>query len=258
MKHRHQSGGGFHRDDSSVERRPDSRQSDNMLPDLERFQDAASSTASAPHSRPHSRPSSAVRHTGGSSSIGAPTSSVTALDGGGGHGSARLRNVGVGGSSSSSRLVADTDTTVTMTTASRLNEATSSADVLEKRKKALQTVATEKQIVKEAKVTKKVISGWGEGPEFTYVIDRTGGALDSGSLQPSQPQTPKPPVRLKRGASPKSSGGVFRSRSKSKSKTSLHHQGGTEIRRIDFERDAPDSAVKKKPRLRTTACCKTS
>jgi len=222
----------------------------------QRFQDPASSTASAPHSRPHSRPSSAIRHMG-SSSIAATTSSVTALDGGAGHGSARLRNVGVSGSSSS-RLVADTDTTVTMTTASRLNEATSSADILEKRKKALQTMATEKQIVKEAKVTKKVISGWGEGPEFTYVIDRTGGALDSGSLQPSQPQTPKPPVRLKRGASPKSSGGVFRSRSKSKSKTSLHHQGGTEIRRIDFERDAPDSAVKKKPRLRTTACCKTS
>ena len=54
--------------------------------------------------------------------------------------------------SSSSRLVADTDTTVTMTTASRLNqEPASSADVLEKRKKALQTMATEKQIVKEAK-----------------------------------------------------------------------------------------------------------
>ena len=62
-----------------------------------------------------------------------------------------------------------------------------------------------------------------------------------------QPQTPKAPVRLKRGASPKSGGGVFRSRSKSKSKTSLHHQGGTEIRRIDFERDAPNSASKKKP-----------
>ena len=54
--------------------------------------------------------------------------------------------------SSSSRLVADTDTTVTMTTASRLNqEPAASSDVLEKRKKALQTMATEKQIVKEAK-----------------------------------------------------------------------------------------------------------
>ena len=56
----------------------------------------------------------------------------------------------MGGSGSSNRLVADTDTTVTMTTASRLNLEASS-DVLEKRKKALQTMATEKQIVKEAK-----------------------------------------------------------------------------------------------------------
>ena len=95
-------------------------------------------------------------------------------------------------------------------------------------------------------VTKKVISGWGDGPEFTYVIDRTGGGVGTGGEigQPQQP--PHPPVRLKRGVSPR---GVFQ---KAKSGSS----GGTEIRRIDFERDAPDAASKKKPRLRTTTCCK--
>ena len=71
----------------------------------------------------------------------------------------------MGGSGSSNRLVADTDTTVTMTTASRLNLEASS-DVLEKRKKALQTMATEKQIVKEAK---------GEFGQPLTVVEITGG-----------------------------------------------------------------------------------
>merc|ERR1711972_567577 len=81
-----------------------------------------------------------------------------------------------------------------------------------------------------ALVTKKVISGWGDGPEFTYVIDRTGGALDL---------PPQPPLRLKRGLSPRGS------RSKKGILTgSSKVTGGTEIRRIDFERDIP--GVKKR------------
>ena len=42
--HSRHASGNTGRDDSSQERRPDSRQSDNMLPDLERFQDHPSSS----------------------------------------------------------------------------------------------------------------------------------------------------------------------------------------------------------------------
>jgi len=160
-----------------------------------------------------------------------------------------------------------------------------SPDVLEKRKRVLKSMATDKQSVKEAKVTKKVISGWGDGPEFTYVIDRTGGGSGSaegpavapagnadkavdgnGGLLPHQSPmqspmqsamqsaAPQAPVRLKRGVSPR---GLFSS--KSKSKQAKGKPAATEIRRIDFERDAPQvdlASAKKKPKLRTTACCK--
>ena len=89
-------------------------------------------------------------------------------------------------------------------------------------------------------VTKKVISGWGDGPEFTYVIDRTGGALE----QPPNgvPGTPQAPIRLRRGISPSS---------KKQPPKKTKKKDSTEIRRIDFDRDTP--IVKKQ---KTTSCCR--
>ena len=76
----------------------------------------------------------------------------------------------------------------------------------------------------------------GDGPEFTYVIDRTGGALEqpNGSIS----GTPQAPIRLRRGISP--------SLKKSKPK-----KPSTELRMIDFDRDTP--VVKKQ---KTTPCCR--
>ena len=87
-------------------------------------------------------------------------------------------------------------------------------------------------------VTKKVISGMGDGPEFTYVIDRTGGALEqpNGSVS-----TPQAPIRLRRGISP----------SLKKPKPKKNNQPATELRMIDFDRDTP--IVKKQ---KTTPCCR--
>lgn len=111
-------------------------------------------------------------------------------------------------------------------------------EIYEKRQEVLQEMAAQKQTVKEAKVTKKVISGWGDGPEFTYVIDRTGGAL----VQPNGTGPPQAPIRLRsRGISPCSK----------KSKPETTKLPATEIRRIDFERDTP-IVKKQKP----TTCCR--
>ena len=85
-------------------------------------------------------------------------------------------------------------------------------------------------------VTKKVISGWGDGPEFTYVIDRTGGALEPNGTIP-----PQPPIRLYRGISPSSK----------KAKIGKSKPPTTELRRIDFDRDTPLTANKN-----TTTCCR--
>lgn len=80
----------------------------------------------------------------------------------------------------------------------------------------------------------------GDGPEFTYVIDRTGGALE----QPTNGivgTPPQAPIRLRRGISPSS-------KKPSPKKTK---KPSTEIRRIDFDRDTP--IVKKQ---KTTTCCR--
>jgi len=244
---RHHSG----RDDTSQERRPDSRQSDNMLPDLERFQDPS-----------HTRTSSAARTVDSLTRGQRPSLTIRQTP--------------------PPSVPASTTDTSTGAAAKMFHP---SPDVLEKRKRVLKSMATDKQSVKEAKVTKKVISGWGDGPEFTYVIDRTGGGSGSaegpavapagnadkavdgnGGLLPHQSPmqspmqsamqsaAPQAPVRLKRGVSPR---GLFSS--KSKSKQAKGKPAATEIRRIDFERDAPQvdlASAKKKPKLRTTACCK--
>ena len=89
-------------------------------------------------------------------------------------------------------------------------------------------------------VTKKVISGWGDGPEFTYVIDRTGGALEPPTN--GVVGTPQAPIRLRRGISPGS---------KTKKEPPKKKKDSTEIRRIDFDRDTP--IVKKQ---KTTTCCR--
>ena len=112
---RHPSG----RDDSSQERgRPDSRQSDNMLPDLERFQDAAS--GSSVH--PPSRTASATRAAERQRMMNRQTTPPPAFP-------------------------ASSDTSAAAS-APKFNPST---DVLEKRRKVLKSMASDKQLVKEAK-----------------------------------------------------------------------------------------------------------
>ena len=88
-------------------------------------------------------------------------------------------------------------------------------------------------------VTKKVISGWGDGPEFTYVIDRTGGGIDPLANGTGAPQAP---IRLRRGISPSTK------KAKEAKKTNT---SATNIRMIDFDRDTP--TVKKNE---STNCCR--
>jgi len=110
-------------------------------------------------------------------------------------------------------------------------------EMYERRQEVLQEMTQQKQTVKDAKVTKKVISGWGDGPEFTYVIDRTGG-----NFEKANGTAPLPPIRLRRGISPSP---------KVKSKPKNDKLPATEIRKIDFDRDTP--IVKKQ---KTTTCCR--
>ena len=84
-----------------------------------------------------------------------------------------------------------------------------------------------------------MISGWGDGPEFTYVIDRTGGGIEPLANGTGAPQAP---IRLRRGISPS----MKKAKEAKKTNTSA-----TNIRMIDFDRDTP--TVKKKE---STNCCR--
>ena len=83
------------------------------------------------------------------------------------------------------------------------------------------------------------IPGWGDGDEFTYVIDGIGGASEQ---QPNDRNTPpKAPIRLRhKGISPRPQ----------KSKPRKNSLPSTKIRKIDFDRDT--SILKKQ---KTTNCC---
>ena len=81
-----------------------------------------------------------------------------------------------------------------------------------------------------------MLCGWEDGPDFTYVIDRTGGGIEPLANGTGAPQAP---IQLRRGISP--------SAKKAKEAKKTNTPPAANIRMIDFDRDTPTTVKKKEP-----------